>query len=301
MSKSRALLAMLLAATLAGCASPTASFKARAFLAGLSETRMTGESFEHAVFWNHEARTLVGAPPAVAARPQLLHIYLDGDGTPWYGGHPTSDPTPRNPLMLQLIPLDPRPAVLLGRPCFEGLAGRAPCNWTHWNDARYSEPIVASMTAAMERLVEKTHSDGAILFGASGGGALAVLMSDRSDKVRGIVTIAANLDLTSWLAYHRYAGMKESLNPAIDGRRHSAAHAGVYERHYVGGKDAIVPPATQIRGLRAPSEQIIVSDYDHNCCWARIWPQILADAGRATGEGNAAALAASRQGSGKSE
>ncbi len=138
--------------------------------------------------------------------------------------------------MLQLIPLDQHPAVLLGRPCFEGLANAAPCNWTYWNDARYSEPIVASMTSAMERLIKDTHSDGAILFGASGGGALAVLMADRSDHVRGIVTVAANLDLTSWLAYHRYAGMKESLNPAVDGRRNAAEHTRVYERHYVGGK-----------------------------------------------------------------
>lgn len=299
MSKAHALLAMLLAALIAGCASPSASFKARAFLAGFSETSMTGTKFEHVVFWNADARALVGSVPAVAPHPQLLHIYLDGDGTPWHAGRPTDDPTPRNPLMLQLMPIDTHPAVHLGRPCFEGLARRPPCNWNYWNDARYSEPIVASMTAAMEHLIVDTHSDGAILFGDSGGGALAVLMADRSDHVRGIVTIVANLDLTTWLAYHRYDGMKESLNPATDGRRHAAEHTGVYERHYVGGKDTIVPPATQILGLRSPVEQVVIPDYDHNCCWARLWPQILLDASHATGEGKAAIPAAFRARSGQ--
>lgn len=282
MRKFGALFAALLC--LAACASPTASFKARAFLAGLSETRMNGQGFDHVVFWNLPARSLVAAHPAVESHPRLLHIYLDGDGTPWRAGHPTRDPTPRNPLMLQLIPLDSRPAVLLGRPCFEGLADEAPCNWTYWNDARYSEPIVASMTAAMEKLVSETRSDGAILYGSSGGGALAVLMADRSAKVRGVVTVAANLDLPTWLAFHRYGGLKESLNPATDGRRNASARSGVYERHYVGGRDTVVPPATQVRGLRTASEQVVVRDYDHNCCWTRMWPQILADTARAVGE-----------------
>jgi hypothetical protein len=287
MSTRRAVIYLIvgaLLAGLAGCASPTASFKARAILAGLSQDDVAGAQFEHVVFWNGAARRLARGQPAVAPGPRLLHIYLDGDGTPWHAGHPTADPTPRNPLMLQLIPLDSAPAVLLGRPCFEGLAHEAPCNWTYWNDARYAEPIVASMTAAMDRLVAQTRTDGVILFGASGGGALAVLMGDRSNKVRGIVTIAANLDLTGWLAYHGYSGLKESLNPAVDGRRHMAEHADVFERHYVGGRDIVVPPATQIRGLRAPSEQIVVPDYDHNCCWARMWPQILAEVDRATAQ-----------------
>ncbi len=284
MLKSAALLGLFLAAALAGCASPSASFKARAFLAGLSQTTETGTTFEHAIYWNTEARELALARPAVAAHPQLLHIYLDGDGTPWHGGHPTADPTPRNPLVLELLPLDPHPAVLLGRPCFEGMAERAPCNWTYWNDARYSEPVVASMTASMEKLIDETHSDGAVLFGDSGGGALAVLMADRSMRVRGIVTVVANLDLTAWLAYHRYGGLKQSLNPATEGREHESAHRTVYERHYAGGKDTIVPPATQLRGLRTPSEQVVIPDYDHSCCWARLWPKILADTARATGE-----------------
>jgi pimeloyl-ACP methyl ester carboxylesterase len=159
------------------------------------------------------------------------------------------------------------------------------------------------MTAAMNRLVAQTNADGVILFGVSGGGALAVLIADRSDKVRGVVTVAANLDLTAWSAFHRPAskidlaawwarhkmpGPGDVLNPATDGRRHAAQHRSVFERHYAGGRDRVVPPATQIRGLRTLSEQVVISDFDHNCCWARLWPGILADVERAMAVGVAA-------------
>jgi hypothetical protein len=293
-----ALLAALFA-TLAGCISPSASFKARAILAGLAETTLKGKAFEHAAFWNAAATRLASSRPAVQPHTRLLHIYVDGDGRPYRSGHPerpTRDPTPRNPITLDLIALDKQPAVLLGRPCFDGLARRPPCETIYWNDHRYSEPVVASMTAAMNRLIAQTNADGVVLFGVSGGGALAVLMADRSNKVRGVVTVGANLDLTAWSAYHRPAnkidltawwavrkkpGPGDVLNPATEGRRHAAQHRSVFERHYAGGRDRVVPPATQIRGLRQISEQVVIPDYDHNCCWARLWPEVLTDVERA--------------------
>jgi pimeloyl-ACP methyl ester carboxylesterase len=298
-------LAALLTA-LAGCVSPTASFKARAILAGLSETTVKGDAFDHAAFRNSAAIRMASGRPAVQPRERLLHIYVDGDGRPYRTGRPdrpTRDPTPRNPITLDLIALDKQPSVLLGRPCFDGLSRRPPCETMYWNDLRYSEPVVASMTAAMNRLIAQMNADGVILFGVSGGGALAVLMADRSAKVRGVVTVAANLDLTAWSAYHRPAnkidltawwarhkmpGPGDVLNPATDGRRHVAQHRGVFERHYAGGRDRVVPPATQIRGLRSLREQVVIPDYDHNCCWARMWPRILTDVERAMGVGVAA-------------
>jgi hypothetical protein len=228
---------------------------------------------------------------------KVLHVYFDGDGKPWdrgkdgAPGHPTSDPTARNPLILRLMGLDAEPAVFLGRPCFNGLAMSRNCNSAYWNDARYSEPVVASLTMALERLRKKTGADKVVLFGASGGGALAVLVADRVDFVEGIVTIAANLDKDAWLAYHAYPGMKESLNPAVAGRIHEAQHMNVFERHYSGGRDVVVPTNTVAKGLREPSDLVIIPDYDHNCCWTRIWPQVLADVGRLDGAPTASSAA----------
>lgn len=293
---------LLITAALGACVSPTASFKARAVLAGLSEREVPGAVFEHAAFFNSAARRMASAKPPVVAGPRLLHIYVDGDGKPYEPGHPerpTRDPTPRNPITLGLIAQDDAPAVLLGRPCFDGLHKTPQCASVYWNDLRYSEPVVASMTAAMNRLIEVTRADGAVLFGISGGGALALLIADRSDKVKGLVTVAANLDLDAWYAYHANAesidrdawwawhkkpGPGDVLNPATDGRRHASDRTDRFERHYAGGRDKIVPPATQIRGLRSLSEQIVIPAFDHNCCWARMWPEILKDAARAVDE-----------------
>jgi hypothetical protein len=308
MSRFPTLLWLLLfaGAMLCGCATPTASFKARAVLAGLSEREIQGEVFEHASFWNLAARRMASARAPVVPGPRLLHIYVDGDGKPYEPGHPerpTRDPTPRNPITLGLISQDDQPAVLLGRPCFDGLHKTPQCASIYWNDLRYSEPVVASMTAAMNRLIGEARADGVVLFGISGGGALALLMADRSEQVKGLVTVAANLDLNAWSAYHKNAsnidldawwaahkkpGPGDVLNPATEGRRHTGEHAGRFERHYAGGRDKIVPPATQIRGLRARSEQIVVPEFDHNCCWRRMWPEILREADRAIEDGVAA-------------
>lgn len=302
----------LFGAALGGCVTPTASFKARAVLSGLYQRDVPGKVFTHAAFWNRAALRMARANPTGTA-PRVLHIYIDGDGKPYEPGHPerpTRDPTPRNPITLALISQDDSPAVLLGRPCYDGQHKTPQCASAYWNDLRYSEQVVASMTAAMDRLIEQTRAGGAVLFGVSGGGALAVLIADRSDKVTGLVTVGANLDLNAWYAYHANAesidrnawwawhkkpGPGDILNPATDGRRNVSAYADRFERHYVGGRDRIVPPATQIRGLRALAEQVVVPAFDHNCCWARMWPQILKDTDQAISQGPGTAERAAGQ------
>lgn len=294
----RSLPILILLALLAACSTPSETFTARAKRIDLLPSTVTGELFQHRVFWNAGARQLAATKDAGAASPgaapgeRILHIYLGGDGVPWKGGHPTSDPTPRNPLMLRLIALDSHPAVFLGRPCFHGFSETAPCTWPYWNDARYAEPIVASMTAAMQEVISETGASKAVLFGASGGGALAVLMADRSDNVAGIITVAANLDVATWLAYSQYDGMHESLDPATDGRKNAARNARVFERHYAGSKDKVVPPHTAIKGLRRPDEMIIVPEFDHNCCWSEIWPEVLAETAKLEGSADPAPPAA---------
>lgn len=280
----------LVLASLAGCATPTDSFDFHAHKAGLTASKIMGDPFEHMVFWNAAALAMkAGHGPQDAP----LHVYIDGDGTPWRAGHPTSDPTPRNPLTLRLIGLDSAPSALLGRPCFDGLANSPHCNWTYWNDARYSPVVVASMVTALRRLKNEVHAKKVILFGTSGGGALAVLIADRAKFVEGIITVAANLDTKAWLAYHAYNGMKQSLNPATDRALHpdEAQHV-LFERHYAGGRDLDVPPDTVVKGLRSPSDLIVVPDYNHNCCWVDIWPQVLADVARLAHETPPAADAA---------
>ena len=285
----RFLIVTLLSLSVSACVSPSSTFSTRAERLGLEANTIEGGIFQHRAFWNEGARTMSAQRTGKHAveTPRILHVYLGGDGVPWKGGNPTNDPTSRNPLMLQLISIDPMPAVFLGRPCFHGFSNTAPCRWAYWNDARYAEPVVASLTEALTRVAHQAGADKVVLFGGSGGGALAVLISDRTDLVQGIVTVAANLDTQAWTKHVGYDGLHESLNPATDGRKNKERNARVFERHYAGGKDKTVPPHTTLRGLRRQDELVVVPHFDHNCCWNEIWPSVLDEVAKL--EGNPAA------------
>ena len=72
-------------ALLGGCAGPGERFTARASALGFSAARVAGEGFAHVVYGPLGARPDGG---------RVLHVYLDGDGTPWERGRPAADPTP---------------------------------------------------------------------------------------------------------------------------------------------------------------------------------------------------------------
>ncbi len=217
----------LLGLTVAACASPAQRFSAWANDRGLRAAIVEGAGFEHVVFW-----------PRAPVSATTLHVYLDGDGSPWIEGTPASDPTPRRTLVLDLMRLDPRPSVYVGRPCYHGTAERPPCHAALWTRDRYSERVVASFSASAA-----------------------------------IVTVAANLDIDAWADLHGYQRLEGSLNPA----RRQGPPPSVPQRHYAGGADAVVPPAIVARGPIAPGSLRIIPRFDHRCCWVMLWPEILAE------------------------
>src|SRR5262245_35807227 len=153
---------------LAGCATPGERFAETAGAMGLERQVIAGAGFRHVLFWKKGGRT-----------GGVLHVYIDGDGTPDIGGYPSADPTSRNPLMLRLLELDPGPAVLLGRPCYNGLADDAGCRPALWTDERYAEAVVASMAAAARAILAQGPYERIAWFGHSGGGSLAMLLAAR--------------------------------------------------------------------------------------------------------------------------
>jgi pimeloyl-ACP methyl ester carboxylesterase len=245
-----------------GCRSASERFHERAVERRLHAEIVTGAGFRHLVLSR-----------ADAAGP-TLHVYLDGDGTPWLGGHPALDPTPRDPLVLDLLVLDRGPAVYLGRPCYHGLDGEPSCAPDLWTSARYSEPVVASLAAAARRVLAARGAQRVVWVGYSGGGALAVLLAGRLPETVGVITVAANLDVEAWAEHQRFSRLGGSLNPA----RQPPLPPGVYQRHYVGGRDRTVPIEVARRG---GVELVVVADYDHRCCWTTLWPVVLADLARA--------------------
>lgn len=254
--------AVLALALLGACATPAARFAETAGAMGFERQVVIGAGFRHVLFWNNRGRA--GA---------TLHVYIDGDGTPDIGGYPAADPTSRNPLMLRLLALDPGPAVLLGRPCYEGLADDPGCRPAVWMDERYSEAVVASMAAALREILAQGSYRHVGLFGHSGGGTLAVLLAARVPETAAVVTAAANLDIDAWAESRGARPFIGSLNPA----RQPPLSATVIQRHYAGGRDEVVPAAVTRKGLAPGVPLTVIPDYDHRCCWEKLWPDLLAD------------------------
>jgi hypothetical protein len=251
--------------TLAACASPVRQWWQHVAAAGFASSVTPGDRFRHVVL------DKPGRPSRV------LHVYIDGDGTPWERDRPAADPTPRNPLVLELMRLDEGRSLYLGRPCYHGLAGDPGCAPALWTSDRYSDAVVSSMTAALRAHVASQTFDRVAFIGYSGGGALAMLLAPRVPQAAAVVTVASNLDTDAWTAHHRYLRLAGSLNPAAQ----APLPPNVYQRHYVGDRDRVVPPKTLPVGSLEGATVVLVPGFDHVCCWPRLWPSILADLHRA--------------------
>jgi hypothetical protein len=262
----RYLWAALLLLASAGCASPSTEFSRRAAALGMAEEVVLGDPFTHVVL-----RT----PRPVARR---LHVYLEGDGTPWLGGLPARDPTPRKPIALALMAQDSAPSILLGRPCYHAVARGLECPSALWTSERYSEAVVASMAAAMRRIVAAEGVEQIVWFGYSGGGTLAVLLAPRLPQSVAVITVAANLDIDAWVDAHGDRRLIGSLNAV----RQPTLADRIVQIHYAGGRDRLVPVEIVRRGVSGSGRLVIEPEFDHVCCWEFAWPRILTDVERAT-------------------
>ncbi len=203
-----------------------------------------------------------------------LHVYIEGDGTPWnHGIEPSSDPTPSNPLALRLMALDPADVAFIGRPCYFGLATDTGCAQETWTSARYSGSVVASMAEAIRRTMSETAHNEAIIIGYSGGGTLARLVAPQVPGVTGILTVNANLDIDAWTDLHGYLPLRDSINPA----EVPPLPAEILHVQAIGDKDVAVRPeiTERYRLSGQPVEVWRYPDFDHVCCWLEVWPDIL--------------------------
>lgn len=254
--------AMLLSA----CATPSERFAQSASALGLKELTLRTDRFAHRIY--HRA----GISKNTADK--TLHVYLDGDGTPWLQKRwIADDPTSRNPIILKLMAQDSAPSILLGRPCYHGFSHTEPCHNKFWTSHRYSAPVVESMASALVQWLETTDFSEIALIGYSGGGTLAVLIAPYIDQVKTVVTVAANLDVKSWSELHGYMPISGSLNP-VSG---PLLPSSIRQFHFTGGKDDNVPPFITDAFVKSRNggQAIVYSDFDHQCCWAEAWPAIL--------------------------
>ncbi|MDZ7751307.1 MAG: alpha/beta hydrolase [Gammaproteobacteria bacterium] len=245
-----------------GCAAPSGAIQEQARDAGFEAAVRQGTGFRHVVFR--------GRPLAADG---ILHVYLGGDGRAWVNPRRIAlDPTPDESLVLKLMARDPGAAVMVGRPCYHGLARDEGCAPAYWTGRRYSPEVVASLAAVIED--ERREPEGVparvILVGHSGGGTLAVLVAEVLDGVAGVITLAGNLDLGAWTRHHGYSALEGSLDPA----RRPPLPPGMPRLHLVGEKDENVLAEWTRRfvAARSGARMCMLSRTDHRCCWVDVWP-----------------------------
>lgn len=219
--------------------------------------------------------------PRVILRRERLTIYIEGDGLAWLDSMtPSSDPTPRDPLALRLALVQTEGnAAYLARPCQYGNARQDGCSERYWTDARFAPEVVAASSLAVDRLKARFGAQQLTLVGYSGGAAIAALLAARRSDVSDLVTVAGNLDHRAWTTHHRVTPLSRSLNPADD----IGQLGGVRQMHFVGLADRIVPSWLTLKFIERFSwtQQPVVKQmegFDHVCCWAHIWPELLREA-----------------------
>ncbi len=268
---------MAIVVAFTGCASRP-DWREIANTRGYTKSWQAGRGYTHLVLDN--GRSAVGG---------RLHVYIEGDGTPWLSKtEVAADPTPRHPLMLEAMTEDESAAVYIGRPCYFGRNSDPGCGTRAWTFERFSDATIQSMCVVALQLAREKRVRELWLFGHSGGGAIAVLMQECVPSAGLVMTIAAPLDTDAWTSLHGYTPLYGSLNPATRPLRMQAE-----ELHLSGAKDNVTPAVTTIGYFeRRPWARLLVIDEaGHVDCWLALWPQLLRRANRlADGDHDASSL-----------
>lgn len=205
-----------------------------------------------------------------------MDVYIEGDGAAWITPyHPPRDPTPVYPVSLALAGVDPvQKVVYLGRPCqYLNKVDLKRCDQAYWTGKRFSPEVIAIYDEALTRLKLMMGVGRIRLIGYSGGGVIATLLAGNRDDVDALITVAAPLSVSTWVAWHHASPLNGSLDPAEStGRLPESVH-------YAGGRDSVVPVSIVAAFVnRRGGRMEVVSDFDHECCWVRDWDELLSRA-----------------------
>ena len=243
---------LLSLSTISACSS--GPYQAQLAQLGLTTQLQSGRPFQHQVY-------------SALHNDGGLHVYLEGDGQAWLDAQQiTYDPGPLQPSpVLAWLARDTASRVLLGRPCYHGLARTdSACSAPYWTVWRFSPAVVDSLDTALQSLLQSAGAQRRItLIGYSGGGVLAAQLAYRHpQQVERLVTVAAPLDLVRWAAWHGYTPLPGSPLTLL------RQPAPFVQRHLIGGQDVSVPP--WLFPSELPSQ--LYPHYGHRDGWAELWP-----------------------------
>ena len=212
------------------------------------------------------------------APSETIRIYIEGDGRAWKTRSRLSDdPTPSNPVALDLAAADPSDAVAyIARPGQFPSPDSAECDPKYWSELRFAPEVVEAFDGIIDILKEKSGADEVELVGYSGGGALAVLLAARRIDVASLRTVAGNLDLEASSAYHNVSRLEGSMDP-VDVAENTAY---IPQRHFVGSKDKVIPPSVakffvKREGNKSFGAVTIVEGASHSAGWRERWEKLL--------------------------
>jgi hypothetical protein len=212
------------------------------------------------------------------ASGQPMNLYIEGDGSAWLSRTRLSnDPTPQNPLVLELARQDPAASVAyLARPGQYIAGDISPVDPAWWSDRRFSNGVVAAMNEAIDILLSKSGGKGIHLVGYSGGAALAVLIASGRTDVKSLRTVAGNLDPDEVNRYHRVSPLEGSLNPMDV----AESLRDFPQRHFVGSGDTIIPPSVARSFVKRTGRQnteaiTVVEGATHTEGWREKWRSLL--------------------------
>lgn len=209
----------------------------------------------------------------------ICHLYIEGDGNSWKTKNRLSNnPTPKQPLALQLALQDQHPQVIyVARPCqFTPLELDSSCHPKYWSSHRYAKEVVQAFHATLDQLKENQKDIHFLLIGFSGGASIAALIASNRNDVVGLITVAGDLNHAALNRHHHTSPLTGSLNPIEVAFK--LQH--LPQQHWSGGKDAIVPTwiANQfVQKVNNPAccQAKVLPDAEHHAGWVEKWRGII--------------------------
>lgn len=164
---------------------------------------LAGQLVHHSL-WQEGQALVAGAPVAYAWRPGQgpWRVYVEGDGNAFTAqGRPSPNPTPLQPVALQLAQRDAStaPVLYLGRPC-QWVRPTAACTRSVWTTQRFTQAVMADYTQLVQQL---TGGQVRLLVGFSGGAWVAYGVAQQLPQVPAVVTVAGNLNPNLINRHHR--------------------------------------------------------------------------------------------------